>query len=350
VQFVIQAPSFEKLKSVLPQFMDDASKDPNLQAVDVNLKFNKLEINLEIDRERAAKAGVSMQEIAQTLQLAFSAQRFGYFTQNGRQYQVIGQLDRANRDEPADLQSLYVKNRNGASVQLRTLVKVMEESSPPQRYRYNRFISATVSAGLPPGKTVGDGIRAMRTLAKKHLDESFKTELTGSSRDFEESNDNLSFVFLLSLLLIYLLLAAQFESLTDPLIIMLTVPLALAGALFSLWYFNQTLNIFSQIGIIMLIGLVTKNGILIVEFANQLRESGKSKLEAILQASEMRLRPILMTTIATIFGALPIAIAFGSGAASRQGMGIVVMGGLLISLLFTLIVIPTMYLWLSRKK
>ena len=350
VQFVIQAPSFEKLKSVLPGFMEDASKDPNLQAVDVNLKFNKPEINLEIDRERAAMAGVSMQEIAQTLQLAFSAQRFGYFTLNGRQYQVIGQLDRANRDEPADLQGIYVKNSNGNPIQLRTLVKVVEESAPPQRYHYNRFISATVSAGLPPGKTVGDGIKAMRTLAKKHLDDSFKTELTGSSRDFEESNDNLSFVFLLSLLLIYLLLAAQFESLSDPLIIMLTVPLALAGALFSLWYFNQTLNIFSQIGIIMLIGLVTKNGILIVEFANQLRENGKSKLDAILQASEMRLRPILMTTIATIFGALPIAIAFGSGAASRQGMGIVVMGGLLISLLFTLIVIPSMYLWLSRKK
>lgn len=350
VQFVIQAQNFEKLKAVLPAFMEDASKDPNLQAVDVNLKFNKPEINIEIDRERAAKAGVSMQEIAQTLQLAFSAQRFGYFTQGGRQYQVIGQLDRANRDEPADLEGLYVKNRNGEPVQLRTLVKVNEESAPPQRYHYNRFVSATVSAGLPPGKTVGDGIKAMRNIAKKHLDDTYKTELTGSSRDFEESNDNLSFIFLLSLLLIYLLLAAQFESLTDPFIIMLTVPLALAGALFSLWYFNQTLNIFSQIGIIMLIGLVTKNGILIVEFANQLRENGKSKFDAILQASEMRLRPILMTTIATIFGALPIAIAFGSGAASRQGMGIVVMGGLMISLLFTLIVIPTMYLWLSKNK
>jgi multidrug efflux pump len=350
VQFVIQAPSFEKLKSILPVMMEEASKEPSLQAVDVNLKFNKPEINIDIDREKAALAGVGIQDIAQTLQLAFSAQRFGYFTKEGRQYAVIGQFDRINRDEPADLEGIYVRSKSGERMQLRNLIHISEESTPPQRYRYNRFTSATISAGLAPGKTVGDGIAAMRKIAKKHLDASFKTTLAGTSRDFDESNDNLSFTFLLALLLIYLLLSAQFESFIDPFIIMLTVPLALGGALFSLWYFNQTLNIFSQIGIIMLIGLVTKNGILIVEFANQLRESGTDKFQAILQASVMRLRPILMTSIATIFGALPIAIAYGSGAASRQGMGIVVMGGLLVSLVFTLLVIPSMYLFIAKKK
>lgn len=347
VQFVIQAPNFEKLKAVIPAFMEDASKDPNLQGVDVNLKFNKPELNVTINREKAAEAGVSVQEIAQTLQLAFSAQRFGYFTMNGRQYQVIGQFDRANRDEPADLEGIYVRNAAGKTIQLRNLLEVSEESSPPQRYRYNRYVSATVSAGLPPGRTIGDGINALNKIAARHLDKSFTTSLAGSSRDFAESSSNLSFTFLLSLVMIYLLLAAQFESFIDPLVIMLTVPLAVAGALFSLWYFNQTLNIFSQIGIIMLIGLVTKNGILIVEFANQLREDGLDKYSATLKASVMRLRPILMTSIATIFGALPIAAAFGSGVASRQGMGIVVMGGLLIALLFTLLVIPGMYLMLS---
>lgn len=349
VQFVIQAPNFEKLKAVLPAFMEEASKDPNLQAVDVNLKFNKPELNITVNREKAAEAGVSVQEIAQTLQLAFSAQRFGYFTMNGRQYQVIGQFDRKNRDEPADLEGIYVRSSNGVPVQLRNLVDVTEESSPPQRYRYNRFVSATVSSGLAPGRTIGDAINALNMIAKKHLDESFTTSLAGSSRDFAESSSNLSFTFLLSLVMIYLLLAAQFESFKDPFIIMLTVPLALAGALFSLWYFNQTLNIFSQIGIIMLIGLVTKNGILIVEFANQLREEGLEKYQAVLKASVLRLRPILMTSIATIFGALPIAAAFGSGVASRQGMGIVVMGGLFIALIFTLLVIPGMYILISPK-
>lgn len=350
VQFVIQAPSFEKLKEVLPGFMDDASKEPTLQGVDVNLKFNKPELNITINREKASQMGVSALDIAQTLQLSFSGQRFSYFNLNGRQYQVIGQFDRPNRDDPEDLSGIYVRSKSGKLIQLENLVDIKEESSPPQRYRYNRYVSATVSAGLAPGKTVGDGIKAMKKIAAKRLDPSFSTSLAGTSRDFAESSSNLMFTFVLSLLFIYLLLAAQFESFTDPLIIMLTVPLAVAGALFSLWYFNETLNIFSQIGVIMLIGLVTKNGILIVEFANQLREHGKEKYEAILEASVMRLRPILMTSIATFFGALPIAMAFGSGVKSRQGMGIVVLGGVAIGLLFTLLVIPTMYLMLARRK
>jgi multidrug efflux pump len=266
---------------------------------------------------------------------------------NGKQYQVIAQMNRASRDEPLDLRSLYVRNKDNNMIQLDNVLKVTEESGPPQLYHYNRYKSATISASLAPGKTVGDGIAAMDQIAEKVLEESFSTSLTGASRDYAESGSNIWFAFVLALILIYLILAAQFESFVDPFIIMLTVPLALAGALVSLWMFNQTLNIFSQIGIIMLIGLVTKNGILIVEFANKQKESGMKLTDAVLDASAMRLRPILMTTIATILGALPIAIGLGNGAQSRMPMGIVVAGGLLFSLVLTLYVIPAVYTYIS---
>ncbi|MBK9299537.1 MAG: efflux RND transporter permease subunit [Bacteroidetes bacterium] len=348
VQFVLQAPNFEKLKEKLPLFLEEANKNPVFQGVDCNLKFNKPEINISIDREKAKNLGISVADIAQTLQLALSGQRFNYFTMNGKQYQVIGQFDRQNRDEVIDIRSLYLRNAAGQLIQLDNIVSFQEESSPPQLYHYNRYQSATVSAGLVPGKTVGDGIVEMKKIASKVLDPSFTTALTGSSRDFEESSSNIMFAFMLALVLIYLVLAAQFESFVDPFIIMLTVPLALAGAVLSLWYFNQTMNIFSQIGIIMLIGLVTKNGILIVEFANQLKETGMNKKEAIQAAAEARLRPILMTSIATALGAMPIALALGAGAKSRMGMGIVIVGGILFSLTLTLFVIPAIYSYLSK--
>lgn len=350
VQFVIQAPDFERLKDKLPLFLEKARKHPIFQGVDVNLKFNKPEILLTIDRERAKALGVSVLEVAQTLQLAFSGQRFAYFTKEGKQYQVIGQFDRANRDEPVDISSIYVRSETGASVRLDNIVTMKEESSPPQLYHYNRYQSATVSAGLAQGKTIGEGIEVMQEIAQEVLDESFSTELSGASRDYAESSSNTSFAFILALVLVYLILAAQFESFRDPITIMITVPLALAGALLSLWLFNQTLNIFSQIGTIMLIGLVTKNGILIVEFANQLRESGLSITQAVLQASVSRLRPILMTSLATALGALPIALALGAGAESRVGMGIVVVGGITFSLVLTLFIIPAVYLYLTEKK
>jgi multidrug efflux pump len=350
VQYVLQAPDFEKLRAYLPKFMEEVQKDQTFAANDVNLKFNKPELDVSIDRERAKSMGVSVADVAQTMQLAFAGQRFGYFTMNGRQYQIIGQFDRANRDEPLDLKNTYVKNNRGEQIQLDNIVKMVEESSPPQLYHYNRFMSATVSAGLAPGKTIGDGIKAMNAIKSKLADDNIKTQLAGSSRDFAESSSNTLYTFLLALLLVYLILAAQFESFVDPFIIMLTVPLAVGGALFSLWYFNQTLNIFSQIGIIMLIGLVTKNGILIVEFANQLREKGMDIKEAVIEASAMRFRPILMTTFATVLGALPIALALGSAGKSRMAMGIVIMGGLLFSLILTLYVIPAMYSLLSRQK
>ena len=346
IQFVLQAPNFEKLKEKLPVFLEEANKNPVFQAVDCNLKFNKPEINIRIDREKAKNLGISVAEIAQTLQLALSGQRFNYFNMNGKQYQVIGQFSRQNRDEILDIKSLYLRNDRGELIQLDNVVSFNEESSPPQLYHYNRYQSATISAGLAPGKTMGDGIEEMRKIANKVLDPSFTTALTGASRDFEESSSSILFAFGLALLLIYLVLAAQFESFRDPLIIMLTIVLAFAGAVLSLWYFNQTLNIFSEIGIIMLIGLVTKNGILIVEFANQLKEKGMAKKEAIQAAAEARLRPILMTNIATALGAMPIALALGAGAKSRMGMGIVIVGGILFALIFTLFVIPAIYSYL----
>lgn len=350
VQYVIQAAGFEKLEEYVPKFMEKVQQDPTFSVSDLNLKFSKPELSIFIDREKTKSLGVSVGDVAQTMQLAFAGQRFSYFNMNGKQYQVIGQFDRSNRNEPIDLKSMYVKNNRGELIQLDNIVRVEENSSPPQLYHYDRYSAATVSAGLMPGKTIADGIAAMDRIRDELNDETIKTSLTGSSRDFQESSSNTLFSFLLALLLVYLILSAQFESFVDPLIIMFTVPLALAGAIFSLWFFDQTFNIFSQIGIIMLIGLVTKNGILIVEFANQLREKGESKADAALKAATLRMRPILMTTLATVLGALPIALALGKAGQSRMSMGIVVIGGLMLSLILTLYVIPAMYIYLSREK
>ncbi|WP_277016328.1 efflux RND transporter permease subunit [Flavobacterium lindanitolerans] len=350
IQYIIQAQNFEKLREKIPQFMDEAAQDPTFSITDVNLKFNKPEIYVTIDREKAQSLGVSVIDIAQTLQLSLSGQRFGYYMMNGKQYQVMGQFDKKDREAPIDLTSIFVKNTAGELIQLDNLVTIEEESSPPQLYHNNRYMSATVSAGLAPGKSISDGIDAMERIKEKVLDETFTTDLGGESRDFVESNSNTAFAFGLALLLIYLILAAQFESFIDPFIIILTVPMAVAGALFSLWLFGQTWNIFSQIGTIMLIGLVTKNGILIVEFANQLREQGKNKMEAIMEAAESRLRPILMTSLAIALGALPIALSLGAASTSRIGMGVVIVGGTLFSLILTLFVIPAIYFMWSREK
>ena len=348
VQYVLQAPNFEKLREFLPKFIDAAQKDPTFVFIDANLKFNKPELRINIDRERARDIGISVADIAQTIQAAFSGQRFGFFIKDGKQYQVIGQVDRADRDAPIDLKSLYIKNNKGNLIQLDNVVKVVEESAPPQLYRFNRYVAATVSAALAPGKTIGDGIKAMDAIKAKVLDDTFSTSLDGASKDYAESSSSLIFAFLLAIVLIYLVLAAQFESFRDPFIILFTVPLAMAGAIISIWYFNQTLNIFSEIGIIMLIGLVTKNGILIVEFANQRKAAGLTKMEAIVDAAAARLRPILMTSLSTVLGILPIALALGAGSESRTSMGIAVIGGLIFSTVLTLFVIPAIYSYLSR--
>ncbi|HRH58074.1 MAG TPA: efflux RND transporter permease subunit [Chitinophagales bacterium] len=350
VQFVIKNFNFDKLQSVIPKFMEEVSKSPVLVGSDVNLKFNKPEVDVIIDKDKATALGVSVQDIAQTLQFSMSGRRFGYFLRDGKQYQIIGQSMYDERNKPEDLKSIYVRSNSGNLISLDNLISLEELAKPPQRYHYDRYKSATVSSGLAPGKTIGDGIKEMERIAKDVLDESFTTSLAGSSRDFAESSSNTMFALILALVLIYLVLAAQFESFIDPFIIMITVPLALAGALLSLWIFGQTLNIFSQIGMIMLIGLVTKNGILIVEFANHKRREGMSKSEAATYAAAMRLRPILMTSLAMALGAVPIAMALGTGSTSRVSLGIVIIGGIMFSLILTLFVIPAMYSFMSRTK
>ena len=349
VQYVIQAPNLEKLKEIIPPFMEELQKSDKFQFVDLNLKFNKPELRVDINREKARNLGVSIIDIAQTLQFALSGQRFGYFIMDGKQYQIIGQLSRPYRSEPLDLRSISVRNDRGEMIPLDNVVTIFEGINPPQLFRYNRFVSATFSANPAKGQTIGDGINEMDRIADIVLDDTYSTALAGASKDFAESSSSLAFAFILALVLIYLVLSAQFESFKDPLIIMFTVPLALAGAVLTLWYFGQTLNIFSQIGIIMLIGLVTKNGILIVEFANQRKDSGLSKSDAIRNAAASRFRPILMTSLSTILGAMPIALAIGAGSESRVSMGVAIIGGLTFSSILTLYIIPAMYDYFSSK-
>jgi len=350
VQFVIQNNDFEKISKVLPKFLEEVEDDPTFQGADADLKFNKPELKINIDRLKASELGISVGDISQTLQLALSNGRLGYFIKEGKQYQVIGQVARNERDDPTDLKNIFVRNSRNEIISLDNVVTITEEITPPTIYHFNRYKSATISAGLAPGKTLGDGIKAMDRIASRLLDESFATSLAGSSRDFAESSGNTLFAFILALILIFLVLAAQFESFIDPFVIMLTVPLAIAGAVLSLWIFGQTLNIFSQIGMIMLIGLVTKNGILIVEFANKKQEAGLNKLEAVTEAATARMRPILMTSLTMTLGALPIALSLGAAATSRIPLGIVLVGGILFSLVLTLYVIPAMYSFLSRRK
>jgi len=330
--------------------MDEAQASPLFSNVDVDLKFNKPELDISVDRMKANSLGINEKDISDALNLNYSGTRYGYFLRNNKQYYVIGQVAREDRDIPADISSLYVRSDAGDMIQLDNLVHIKENSNPPTLYHYNRYKSATVSANLAPGKTLGEGIKEMQAIAAKLLDSSFNTALAGSSRDFAESSSNMSFAVLLALLLIYLILAAQFESFRDPFIIMLTVPMAVAGGLLSLRIFGQTLNIFSEIGMILLIGIVTKNGILIVEFANQKQRAGLVKRVAAFEAASARFRPIIMTSLATIFGALPIALALGAGAQSRVSLGIVIVGGLLFALILTLFVIPVTYIVMSGRK
>ncbi len=349
VRYVLQAQNIDKLREVLPEFMDKVNDSEVLQMADVNLKFTKPEIQISINREKANSLGVSAQNVGQTLQLALSGQRFGYFFMNGKQYQILGEMERENRNKPLDLKSLYVRNNFGDMVQLDNLVTLQEQTAPPQLYRYNRFVAATISAGLAPGKTMSQGLAEMDRIADEVLDETFRTALAGDSKDFQESSSSLMFAFVLALVLIFLVLSAQFESFKDPFIVMMTVPLAITGALVFMWYFNITMNIFSQIGIIMLIGLVSKNGILMVEFANQRKRAGMKKLEAIKYAAAARFRPILMTSLSTVLGVLPLALGFGEGAQSRVAMGVAVVGGLILSTFLTLFVVPAIYSYVSTE-
>jgi HAE1 family hydrophobic/amphiphilic exporter-1/multidrug efflux pump len=349
VQFVVQNLDFDKIKEIIPKFLDEAKNDKTFQNVDVNLKFNKPEVDIIINRIKARELGLTVSDIANVIQSAFSGRRLAYFTMNGRQYQVISQVGLKDRQDPVDITKLYVRSSLGNNIALSEVIDIVPNANPPTIYHYNRYKSATISASLSEGHTIGDGVAAMQAIANKLLDESYQTSLSGPSRDYAESSSNTAFAFMLALLLIYLVLAAQFESFKDPFIIMITVPLAIAGAVLSLWIFGHTLNIFSEIGMITLIGLVTKNGILIVEFANQKRGHGLDKFEAVTDAATQRLRPILMTSLATSLGALPIALSLGAASTSRIPLGIVIVGGIVFSLILTLFVIPAIYTFVSGK-
>ena len=350
VQYVLQATSIEKLEKVLPAFLNKVYDNPTFQMADVDLKFSSPEMRVNIRRDKAATMGTSVQDIAQTLQYGLSGQRMGYFYMNGKQYEILGQINRQQRNQPANIKSLYIRNDEGEMIQLDNLVDFVEAIAPPKLYHYNRFISATVSAGLAEGKTIGQGLDEMDKIASETLDDTFRTALAGDSKDYRESSSSLMFAFILALVLIYLILSAQFESFKDPLIIMLTVPLAIAGALIFMYFNGITMNIFSQIGIIMLIGLVAKNGILIVEFANQKQEAGEDKMLAIHDASLQRLRPILMTSISTILGLIPLAFASGEGANQRIAMGIAVVGGMMVSTFLTMFIVPAIYSYISTNR
>ena len=350
IQYVIQATNIEKLEKILPIFMAKVYENPVFQMADVNLKFSKPEARISINRDKANVMGVNTRDIAQTLQYGLSGQRMGYFYMNGKQYEILGEINRQQRNKPVDLKSIYIRSKNGDMIQMDNLIELDEGIAPPQLYRYNRFVSATVSAGLAEGKTIGEGLDEMDKIAAEVLDDTFRTALTGESKEYRESSSSLMFAFILALVLIYLILAAQFESFKDPFVIMLTVPLAVSGALIFMYFNGQTMNIYSQIGIIMLIGLVAKNGILIVEFANQKQESGIDKLTAIREASIQRLRPILMTSVSTILGLVPLAFATGEGANGRIAMGISVVGGMLISTLLTMFIVPAVYTYVSTNR
>ena len=350
VQYVLQATNLEKLQEVLPTFMAKVYDSPYFQMADVDLKFSKPEARITINRDKANQMGISTRSIAQTLQYGLSGQRMGYFYMNGKQYEILGEINRQQRNTPSALKSIYIRSDDGNMIQMDNLVSLEEGIAPPRLYRYNRFVSATISAGLAEGKTIGQGLDEMDRIAAETLDDTFRTALAGDSKEFRESSSSLLFAFVLAIVLIYLVLAAQFESFKDPLVIMLTVPLAVAGALIFMYSFDQTMNIFSQIGIIMLIGLVAKNGILIVEFANQKQEAGIPKMTAISEAALQRLRPILMTSASTILGLLPLVFASGEGAQGRIAMGIAVVGGMLVSTLLTLYVIPSMYSFISTNR
>ena len=350
VQYVIQATSIEKLQEVLPEFLQRVHDNPTFKMADVDLKFSSPEVRVEINRDKAGSMGTSVRDVAETLQYGLSGQRMGYFYMNGKQYEIIGQVNRLQRNTPSGVRSIYIRNDNGEMIQLDNLVDFIESVAPPKLYHYNRFLSATVSAGLAEGKTIGDGLDEMDKIAEEVLDDTFRTALAGDSKEFRESSSSLMFAFILALVLIYLILAAQFESFKDPLVIMLTVPLAIAGALIFMYFGDITMNIFSEIGIIMLIGLVAKNGILIVEFANQKQDEGESKMEAIRGASLQRLRPILMTSVSTILGLLPLAMASGEGANQRIAMGTAVIGGMLISTFLTMYIVPAIYSYISTER
>jgi multidrug efflux pump len=349
VQFVIQASSYAELQKKVDQVLAKARQYPGMANLDTDLRLNKPQLSVVLKRDKIAAVGADVQEIGQTLETLLGGRQITRFKRDGQQYDVIVQLKEQDRERPTDLTAIFVRGRDGQLVQLANLIEVRETVAPKELNHFNRQRAAVISANVTPGYTLGEALSFMDQTVTEVLGADVSTALDGQSREFRESGASLYVTFVLALLFIYLVLAAQFESFIAPLIIMLTVPLAVTGALLALFLTGGTLNVYSQIGLVMLVGLITKNGILIVEFANQLRESGLERGAAVVEAATLRLRPILMTTLATILGAIPLALAVGAGAESRQQIGWVIVGGLLLGTLLTLSVVPVAYTLLARK-
>ena len=347
VEYVLQADSYEQLSQSVALMMAEAQKLGYLINMDTDLKLNKPQIELQIDRDRASELGVSVADIGNTLQVLLGSAKVTRFKRGTHQYDVVLQLPKADRSSPDMINDLYVHGPNGL-VQLASVVKVEEKVSPRELNHFNRVRAATITASLAPGVTIGQALSDLDKIAKRVLPPGVQTDLAGDSREFRESSGGLNVLFLIAIVFIFLVLAAQFESFIHPLTILFSVPLAVFGALISLFVLKMTINIFSQVGLIMLIGLVTKNAILIVEYANQRRASGESVTDAVIEAAKIRLRPILMTTFATIFGILPIALGLGAGAESRKPLGMAVVGGMIFSTFLTLVVVPVVYTMLAR--
>jgi multidrug efflux pump len=350
VEFVImsQAP-FEVLQRYVDALIAEASKTPGLQNLDSDLRLDKPELKVSVNREKIIDVGASVETVGRTLETMLGGRQVTRFKRDGEQYDVIVQVGEDDRRSPADISDIYVRGKNNEMVQLSNLVVVREGVAPKNLNHFNRIRAASITATLAPGYALGDALAAMQDAARKALPPTVQTDLNGLSREFRDSSTEIYVVFLLALAFIFLVLAAQFESFIDPFIIMFTVPLAMTGALLALWMFGGTLNIYSKIGLVTLVGLITKHGILIVEFANQIQAKGKSVIEAVEEAAVLRLRPILMTTGAMVLGALPLALATGAGAESRRQIGWVIAGGMLVGTMLTLFVVPTAYTLLARR-
>ena len=347
---IVTSDSYQNLSRTVRRFQDEMANYPGFQQVDTDLRLNKPEIRMDVDRERAADMGVSVDAIARTVETLLGGRTVTRYKQGGEQYDVVVQTDSAQRSAPDDIDRLFVRGRGDAMIPLASLVKVSEVVVPRELNHFGQRRSASITANLGPELALGDALQIMDKIAGEVLPPGYTTDLNGQSREFRSSSGSLAIVFALSLLFIFLVLAAQFESFVDPFIILLSVPLSMLGALLALRLTGGTLNVFSQIGLITLVGLISKHGILIVEFANQLREQGQSKLEAVTAAAALRLRPILMTTGAMVLGALPLALATGAGAESRQQIGWVIVGGMSVGTLLTIFVVPTMYMLLARTR
>jgi multidrug efflux pump len=350
VEFVVmsQAP-FEVLQRYVDAIIAEASKNPGLQNLDSDLRLDKPELKVSVNREKISDVGASVETVGRSLETMLGGRQVTRFKKDGEQYDVIVQVAEGDRRSPTDISDIYVRGKGNEMIQLSNLVVVRESVAPKNLNHFNRIRAATVTATLAPGYALGDALIAMDNAAKKVLPITVQTDLNGLSREFRDSSTEIYFVFILALAFIFLVLAAQFESFIDPFIIMLTVPLAVTGALVALWLVGGTLNIYSKIGLVTLVGLITKHGILIVEFANQIQARGLGVIEAVEEAAVLRLRPILMTTGAMVLGAVPLAFATGAGAESRQQIGWVIVGGMLLGTLLTLFVVPTAYTLLARK-